>query len=62
MDSDTVGFVLTFVFLILAVWWLVGYFTPQPPSLAVEYRDLQTFRSEEDAAFVRELMNPPAPQ
>lgn len=62
MDTDTVTFFVSFALLIFIVWYVVGWWTAGPPSLAVQYMGMQNIKSEADEAFIRELMNPPAPQ
>jgi hypothetical protein len=62
MDSETLTFFVGFALLIFAVWFLVGHLSAEPPSLAVQYMGMQNIRSKADEAFIRELMNPPAPQ
>jgi len=60
MDSDTVGFFLTFFALLLAVWFLVGWWS-QPASLAVQYDRFLEEKDQANTQFVTELLNPPAP-
>lgn len=63
MDTESVTFFVSFALLIFLVWWVVGsWFSPEPPSLAVQYMGMQNLKSEADEAFIRELLNPPAPQ
>lgn len=62
MDTETVTFFVSFAVLIFIVWWVVGWWTAEPPSLAVQYMGMQNLKSEADESFIRELMNPPAPQ
>ena len=62
MDTETLTFFVSFALLIFAVWWVVSSWSAEPPSLAVQYMGMQTIHSKADEAFIRELMNPPAPQ
>jgi hypothetical protein len=62
MDTETVTFFVSFAVLIFAIWWVVNRWFTEPPSLAVQYMGMQNIKSEADESFIRELMNPPAPQ
>jgi hypothetical protein len=62
MDTETLTFFVSFAALIFAVWWIVDRWSAEPPSLAVQYMGMQNLKSEADESFIRELMNPPAPQ
>lgn len=62
MDTETITFFVSFAILIFAVWFAVNRWFTEPPSLAVQYMGMQNLKSEADEAFIRELLNPPAPQ
>lgn len=61
MDSDTVGFFLTFFALILAVWLFTRIWLSQTPSLAVQYDRFLDEKDQANTQFVQELLNPPVP-
>lgn len=62
MDTETVTFFVSFALLIFVIWYVVRWWSAEPPSLAVQYMGMQNIKSEADESFIRELMNPPAPQ